>query len=85
MTRVKTSGRKTALLASPICIGQVQGEEKHKKGGAKALSLSFLSARALSLSLSLSPARWHAPPLSSLHVFGLARPHALRMDSPAIF
>ena len=41
---------------SPICIGQAQVEEKHIKGGAKALShgLSLPRARALSLSLSLS-------------------------------
>ena len=55
-TGVRTSGR-TALLASPICIGQVRGEEKNIKGGAKALSFS--------LSLPLSPLLWHAPPLSS--------------------
>ena len=42
---------------SPICIGQVRGEEKNIKGGAKALSFS--------LSLPLSPLLWHAPPLSS--------------------
>ena len=41
---------------SPICIGQAQVEEKHIKGGAKALShgLSLLHACALSLALSLS-------------------------------
>ena len=43
---------------SPICIGQAQVEEKHIKGGAKALSLGLslpcACARALSLSFSLS-------------------------------
>ena len=38
-----------------------------------------------SFSLPLSPACWHAPPLSSLSVFGSACPHASSMDSPAIF
>ena len=66
----------TALLASPIYIGQAQGvEKKHIKRGAKACSLS----------LSLSPTCWCAPPLSSLCIFGSACPQALRMDSPAIF
>ena len=75
---------------SPICIGQAQVEEKHIKGGAKALShgLSLPRACALSLSLSLSnshslsPSHSHSlspspstPPLSSLRV----------LDSPAIF
>ena len=47
---------------SPICIGQAQLEEKHIKGGAKALSQGLSLPRActlplsLSLSLSLSPA-----------------------------
>ena len=58
------------------------------------LSLSLsLSLRSFSLSLSLSfflslspsPVRWSTLPLSSLRVFGLACPHTLRMDSPAIF
>ena len=59
-TRVRTSGKQTAVLASPIYIGQAQGEEKkHIKGGAKVLShgLSLPHACALfflSLSLSLS-------------------------------
>ena len=41
---------------SPICIGQAQLEEKHIKGGAKALSqgLSLPCACTLSLSLLLS-------------------------------
>ena len=43
---------------SPICIGQAQVEEKHIRGGAKALSdgpsLSPTCVRSLSLSLSLS-------------------------------
>ena len=40
---------------SPICIGQAQVEEKHIKGGAKALShsLSFSSVCMYTLSLSL--------------------------------
>ena len=59
---------------SPICIGQAQGEEKtYKKRSQSACSLA------------LSTACWHAPPLSSLRVFGLACPHASRTDSPAIF
>ena len=70
---------------SPICIGQAQVEEKHIKGGAKALSLglSRVYVRAcslsislslfLSLSLSLSPSP-RTPPLSYLRV----------LDSPAI-
>ena len=45
---------------SPICIEQAQVEEKHIKGGAKALShgLSPVCVRSISvfLSLSLSPA-----------------------------
>ena len=49
----------TGLLASPIYIGQAQGEEKkHKKRSQRAGGLS------LSLSLSLLPLS-----LSSLHVF----------------
>ena len=69
---------------SPICIGQAQLEEKHIKGGAKALSLGLslrcACARALSLSfsLSLSPSLSpspRTPPLLSLRV----------LDSPAIF
>ena len=45
-TRVKTSGRRNALLASPIYIGQAQGkEETYKKRSQR--------ARVLSLSLSL--------------------------------
>ena len=41
---------------SPICIGQAQVEEKHIKGGAKALyhGLSLPHVPALSLSLLLS-------------------------------
>ena len=43
---------------SPICIGQAQVEEKHIKGGAKALShgLSLQRACSPSLFLSFSPA-----------------------------
>ena len=67
---MSTSVEQTALLAGPICIGQAQGEGTQKRGA---------EGRALP-----HPARWHAPPLSSLPVFGLARPHASRMDSPAI-
>ena len=65
---------------SPICIGQAQVEEKHIKGGAKALSLGLslpracVRARSLSFSLSLSPSP-RTPPLPSLRV----------LDSPAIF
>ena len=33
--------KQTALLASPIYIGQVQGEEKEDKKGAKTEPLSF--------------------------------------------
>ena len=68
---------------SPICIGQAQVEEKHIKGGAKALShgLSLPSACALSLALSLSLSLSLSltfslspspctPPLSSLRVLG---------------
>ena len=62
----------TALLASPIYIGQAQGEDKTYKEEPKG-------------SLSLSPSCWHAPQLFSLHVFGWACPQASRMDSPAIF
>ena len=62
------------------------------KGGAKVLShgLTLLRAFALSLSPSIplslpTPTPPHpsprTPPLSSLRVFGLACPHALRMDS----
>ena len=40
---------------SPICIGQAQVEEKHIKGGAKALSLSFSPTCMCSFSLSPSP------------------------------
>ena len=39
---------------SPICIGQAQVEEKHVKGGAKALSHGLSRARACSVSLSLT-------------------------------
>ena len=69
---------------SPICIGQAQVEEKHIKGGAKALShgLSLPCACTLSLSLFLSltlslslPPSPCTPPLSSLQV----------LDSSAIF
>ena len=52
---------------SPICTGQAQVEEKHIKGGAKALShglsLSRVHVRALSLPLSLSL----PPPHALLH------------------
>ena len=65
---------------SPICTGQAQVEEKHIKGGAKALSLglSISRVRAHTLSLALSPSlppSPRTPPLSSLQV----------LDSPAIF
>ena len=43
----------TALLASPIYIGQAQGEEKHIKRGARGPGVSL--PHALSLFLSLSP------------------------------
>ena len=61
---------------SPICIGQAQVEEKHIKGGDKALShgLSLPRACACALFLSLSPSPC-TPPLPSLPV----------LDSPAIF
>ena len=70
---------------SPICIGQAQVEEKNIKGGAKALSLFLSRMHELFLSLSLFLSLPRPPPLSSLQVFGLACPHASRMDSPAIF
>ena len=41
---------------SPICIGQAQVEEKHIKGGAKALSQGLSLPRACARALSLSPA-----------------------------
>ena len=72
----------TALLASPIYIRQAQGEEKHIKGGAKALSLCLPCMRALFLSLSLSLPL--ALGCSSLCVFGSTCPHPSRMDFPAI-
>ena len=67
-TRVKTSGRRNALLASPIYIGQAQGkEETYKKRSQR--------ARVLSLSLSLS--------LSLLFAsFGSVCPHVSRMYFP---
>ena len=55
----QTKQNKQHSWLSPICIGQAQVEEKHIKGGAKALSLglSLLRVRALfSFSLSHSPA-----------------------------
>ena len=64
--------KQTALLASPVCIGQARGTEKHIKRGAKGLGVS------------LSPACWSAPPLSCLCIFGSTRPHTSRMDFPAI-
>ena len=61
-TRVKTSGRRNALLASPIYIGQAQGkEETYKKRSQR--------ARVLSLSLSFS--------FSSLCVFWVSMPSRL--------
>ena len=64
--------KQTALLASPIYTGQAQGEEKtYKKRSQRARFLS--------------PTCSHAPPLSSLCIFGLACPHTSRMDFPAIF
>ena len=63
---------------SPICIGQAQVEEKHVKGGAKALSHGLSRARACSVSLSLS----HS--LSFSHVCALALSLTLSL-SPAIF
>ena len=89
-TRVKTSVEQTALLLSPICLGQAQGKAKtYKRKSQSTLSLSRVRALFLSLSLSHSlslslPPPW-TPPLSSLQVFGLACPHTSRMDSPAIF
>ena len=73
---------------SPICIGQAQVEEKTYKRSSQSafsrtLSPACMCAHSLSLSLFLPPLR--APPLSSIRVFGLACPHASRMDSPAIF
>ena len=54
---------------SPICIGQAQVEEKHIKGGAKALSLGLsllrACARTLSLFLSLSFSLFLPPHASS--------------------
>ena len=55
----------TALLASPIYIGQAQGgEEKHIKRGAKGPGLSFLPTGTLSvfMSLSLSSCLWVGMP-----------------------
>ena len=54
---------------SPICIGQAQVEEKHVKGGAKALSHGLSRARACSVSLSLS----HTLSLSPMCVHSLSR------------
>ena len=66
----------TALLASPIYIGQAQREENtYEKTGLPKGWGSLSPMRVLSLSLSLS----------SLHVFGLACPQASRMYFPAIF
>ena len=56
---------------SPICIGQAQVEEKHIKGGAKALSHRLSLSRVLGR--------------SSPRVFGSTCPHASKMDFPAIF
>ena len=77
---------------SPICIGQAQVEEKtYKRRSQSPFSLFLSHVCMLFLSLSLSPSLSHslpplrAPPLSSIRVFGLACPHASRMDSPAIF
>ena len=53
---------------SPICIGQAQVEEKHVKGGAKALSHGLSRARACSVSLSLS----HILSLSPMCVHSLS-------------
>ena len=56
-TGVRPQIEQTALLASPIYIGQAQGRnKKHIKKGAKAHALS------------LSPECWRAPPLSSFHI-----------------
>ena len=64
-TRVKTSGRRNALLASPVYIGQAQGkEETYKKRSQR--------ARVLSLSLSLSFS------FSSLCVFWVSMPSRLK-------
>jgi len=60
----------TALLASPVYIGQAQGEEKnHIKRGAKGLGASLLPLRALFLSFSLF--------LSSLCIFLVGMPSCL--------
>ena len=77
----------TALPAEPNVHGAGPGEGKNIKGGAKALSLSLSPTCVCSFSLSpsLSPPPPCALPLPSLQVFGLACPHASRMDSPAIF
>ena len=81
---------KQSSRLSPICIGQAQVEEQtYKRRSQGAFSL-FLSCVRM-LFLSLSPSLSHSlpplctPPLSSIRVFGLACPHASRMDSPAIF
>ena len=66
-TRVKTSGRRNALLASPVYIGQAQGkEETYKKRSQRARVLSL----SLSLSLSFS--------FSSLCVFWVSMPSRLK-------
>ena len=62
----------TAPLASPIYTGQARGGGKDIKRGARA-------------AVSLSPARWHLPALSPLHISGSACRHASRMDSLPIF
>ena len=59
----------TALLASPIYIGQAKGEKKkHIKRGAKGLGVSLFPALGC----------------SSLHLFESTCPHTSRLDFPAI-
>ena len=68
---MRSQAEQTALLASPIYIGQAQGEKKHIKRGAKGLggSLSLLRAGAL-----FSSRPWVNMPSRTL-----------KMDFPAIF
>ena len=79
----RRQAEETAPLAKPSSHRAGPGGGKHIRGGAKSRSLSLPLLHACALSL--SPVRWRAPPLSSLRIFGLACPHASRMDSPAIF
>ena len=78
--------KQTAVLASPVYIGQAQGEEKkHKIEEPKGQgSLSLTCERSLSLSLAHTFSVSLSLPLS-LHIFLLACLHASRMYFPAVF